>query len=344
MNANLFYAAAALGAVVLYLMMERRPAPFRAALSVAGLSAVGLMMTAVARSAPSPDAAGHPGPFWVHVLLALVAVASAARMVTHPRPVYAALYFVLVILAVSVTFLLLQAEFMAFALLIVYAGAILITYLFVLMLAQQSGDQANRGEESAWYDRTPREPLVALALSFVVLATTGDALFRREGTMPWDASPAMVSRASARAWDRLDDMPAKLETVARDAAVRAEPDSSKHAALRSASLVTPETGPRLRPAMNGAAAMVTLRTMDGQDVTVTLDGDAAPTNSEALGHALVAEFPVSLELAGVILLMALFGAVVLARRQMELAEDERRAAAGLPRIGNDDALRRGGAA
>jgi len=96
--------------------------------------------------------------------------------------------------------------------------------------------------------------------------------------------------------------------------------------------------------MNGAAAMVTLRTMDGQDVTVTLDGDAAPTNSEALGHALVAEFPVSLELAGVILLMALFGAVVLARRQMELAEDERRAAAGLPRIGNDDALRRGGAA
>jgi hypothetical protein len=36
--------------------------------------------------------------------------------------------------------------------------------------------------------------------------------------------------------------------------------------------------------------------------------------------------------------------VVLARRQMEMAEDERRAAAGLPRIGDDDALRRGGAA
>ena len=43
-------------------------------------------------------------------------------------------------------------------------------------------------------------------------------------------------------------------------------------------------------------------------------------------------------------LMALFGAVVLARRQMEMAEDERRAAAGLPRIGDEDALRRGGAA
>ena len=50
-----------------------------------------------------------------------------------------------------------------------------------------------------------------------------------------------------------------------------------------------------------------------------------------------------LELAGVILLMALFGAVVLARRQMQMAEDERRAAAGMPRIG-EDSFDRGGAA
>ena len=69
----------------------------------------------------------------------------------------------------------------------------------------------------------------------------------------------------------------------------------------------------------------------------------APVNSVALGHALVAQFPVSLELAGVILLMALFGAVVLARRQMQMAEDERRAAAGMPRIG-EDSFDRGGAA
>jgi hypothetical protein len=45
----------------------------------------------------------------------------------------------------------------------------------------------------------------------------------------------------------------------------------------------------------------------------------------------------------VILLMALFGAVVLARRQMQMAEDERRAAAGMPRIG-EDSFDRGGAA
>jgi len=55
-----------------------------------------------------------------------------------------------------------------------------------------------------------------------------------------------------------------------------------------------------------------------------------------VGMRLVASFPISLELAGVILLMAMFGAVVLARRQIELGEDERRAAAGLGRLSVED--------
>jgi hypothetical protein len=73
-------------------------------------------------------------------------------------------------------------------------------------------------------------------------------------------------------------------------------------------------------------------------------GVAIPHGRLAELSALVAQFPVSLELAGVILLMALFGAVVLARRQMTMAEDERRAAAGLSRIDDDASLSRGGAA
>ena len=51
---------------------------------------------------------------------------------------------------------------------------------------------------------------------------------------------------------------------------------------------------------------------------------------------LVASFPISLELAGVILLMAMYGAVVLARRQIELGEDERREAAGLRPLSVED--------
>ena len=337
MNAQLFYLAAALGAVVLYLMMEPRPAPFRAVLTLSGLAAVGLLISAAAQAAPDPSPGASGGPFWVHVLLAVIAVTGASRMVTHPKPVYAALYFILVIMAVAVNFLLLQAEFMAFALLIVYAGAILITYLFVLMLAQQSGDRASRGEEAAWYDRTPREPAVALVLAFVVLAATGNALFGRTDALPWAASPASVARANIRAWERLADMPNLL----RDEAAAVARTQGINDIVR---LAPADKGPAIAVDPSGTTATVRVVRAGGEPATVTLDGASAPPNSTALGHALVAQFPVSLELAGVILLMALFGAVVLARRQMAMAEDERRAAAGLPRIGDESELRRGGAA
>ena len=336
MNPQLFFVAAALGAVVLYLMTEPRPAPFRAALTISGLAAMALLITAVARNAPAPTEDAQGGPFWVHVLLALVAVTGAARMITHPKPVYAALYFILVILAVAGTLLLLQAEVMAFALLIVYAGAILITYLFVLMLASQSGDREARGEEAAWYDRTPRQPGMALVLSFVLLAATGDALFRRENAVPWNASPAVTAQASARAWRRMEDLPELLLVEARAVAQKDFPQAAK-------ATFAAERGRRLAVAADGSSATVTLRGEDGTTHPVTLPATALPSNGQALGHALVASFPVSLELAGVILLMALFGAVVLARRQMQMAEAERRAAAGMQRLG-DETLDRGGAA
>ncbi|MBM4099928.1 MAG: hypothetical protein FJ260_08250 [Planctomycetes bacterium] len=358
MNANLFYLAAALGAVVLYLMMEPRPAPFRAALTVFGLAAVALILTAVAANAPAPEDAASGAPFGLHVLLSLVAVAGAARMVTHPKPVYAALYFILVILAVAVNFLLMQAEFMAFALLIVYAGAILITYLFVLMLAQQSGDRGSRGEDASWYDRTPREPIAALILAFIVLATTGDALFRRPNALPWVASPAETARANVRLWEQAGDMPGLLADEARAVALAdlaKDPGLAKawspanateqaaREAIAAASVAIDGGGRRLSVSPDGASATVTLRTADGTLHPVKLDAAAAPSNSQSLGHSLVAKFPVSLELAGVILLMALFGAVVLARKQMQMAEDERRIAAGVQRLG-DESFERGGAA
>ncbi len=54
--------------------------------------------------------------------------------------------------------------------------------------------------------------------------------------------------------------------------------------------------------------------------------------------------PVSLELAGVILLLAMFGAVVLARKQIEIGEDDVREAAGMQRLGFEDERPGGGEA
>ena len=82
--------------------------------------------------------------FWIFSAIALI---GAARVVTHPRPVYSALYFVLTVFATAGLFVLMWAEFMAAALVLIYAGAILITYVFVIMLASQAtspGDTRRR--------------------------------------------------------------------------------------------------------------------------------------------------------------------------------------------------------
>jgi NADH-quinone oxidoreductase subunit J len=109
--------------------------------------------------------AGEPTPgigayFWI---FSIIAVVGAVRVVTHPRPVYSALYFVLTVFASAGLFILLAADFLAAALILIYAGAILITYVFVIMLAAQATGSKDSGALAglAEYDLTSREPLVA---------------------------------------------------------------------------------------------------------------------------------------------------------------------------------------
>jgi NADH-quinone oxidoreductase subunit J len=104
--------------------------------------------------------------FW---LFSAVAVISAVRVVTHPRPVYSALYFVLTVFATAGLFVLLWAEFMAAALILIYAGAILVTYVFVIMLAAQASNQSAE-QDTAEYDQVSREPVVASAIGFTLMA------------------------------------------------------------------------------------------------------------------------------------------------------------------------------
>ena len=72
---------------------------------------------------------------------------------------------------------------------------------------------------------------------------------------------------------------------------------------------------------NGTAFIIS-----SEGVRLNLDPSILPTNTQSVGWSLVTDFPVSLELAGVILLMAMLGAAVLARRAIELGEREKRAA------------------
>jgi NADH-quinone oxidoreductase subunit J len=103
--------------------------------------------------------------------------------------VYSALYFVLTVFATAGLFVLAWAQFMAAALVIIYAGAILVTYVFVIMLAAQSssGGSAKPLAGLAEYDTRSREPLLATAVGFTTLAVLLLLIF--------DAGGNLVSRA-----------------------------------------------------------------------------------------------------------------------------------------------------
>lgn len=93
---------------------------------------------------------------------ALIAVVSAALMITNRNPLYSSLWFAVVTLCVCGLYLLRSAPYLAAATVIVYAGAIIVTFLFLIMLTQQAVGVAA-------YDQRARQPLAATLLGFLVL-------------------------------------------------------------------------------------------------------------------------------------------------------------------------------
>src|SRR5882672_4829130 len=135
--------------------------------------------------------AGSDVYFW---LFSAIAVISAIRVISHAKPVYSALYFVLTVLAVAGLFILLWAEFMAAALILIYAGAILVTYVFVIMLASQAHSGATgKAAEGAEYDRVSREPALAAAVGFTLMGILLFVIFEKsEGMGPGAAEQVPV--------------------------------------------------------------------------------------------------------------------------------------------------------
>lgn len=68
------------------------------------------------------------------IVLATVAAISSVTMITRPNPVISAIFLVLNFFALAGLYLLLNAQFIAVVQIIVYTGAIMVLFLFVLML------------------------------------------------------------------------------------------------------------------------------------------------------------------------------------------------------------------
>jgi NADH-quinone oxidoreductase subunit J len=117
-------------------------------------------------------------------------------VVTHTQPVYSALYFVLTVFATAGLFLLLEAEFMAAALILIYAGAILITYVFVIMLAAEATAPADSSGRAplmglAEHDAVSREPFATAAIGFTLMGLLLFVIFDK--AKPIEPTPILPS-------------------------------------------------------------------------------------------------------------------------------------------------------
>jgi len=160
----IFLVAAFLSAAAIWLLLPRSTARGRSAGAVLGAMALGMF------AAMMPRLSGWvaQGTFWV---LAAVTVVAAAAAVTLPSPVYCAIWFGMALLGTAGLFLFQGAQFLAVATVVVYAGAILVTFLFILMLAQPSG--------RARYDRVSFEGMlsgISGALLVSVLSMTATSV------------------------------------------------------------------------------------------------------------------------------------------------------------------------
>jgi NADH-quinone oxidoreductase subunit J len=107
-------------------------------------------------------------------IAAAVALASTVMVITRVEPVHALLYFIVSLFAVAVIFYLLGAPFVAALEVIIYAGAIMVLFLFLVMLLNLGPTAA--AQERAWLPRGIWAGPVLLAL--VLAAELGYILTR----------------------------------------------------------------------------------------------------------------------------------------------------------------------
>lgn len=130
----------------------------------------------------------------VFLVLSLVAIATALGMLFSKNAVYSALFLVLNFVTVAVFYLLLGAPFIAMAQITVYAGAIMVLFLFVIMLL---------GAESlAPTSSLPWQKPLATLLSVILAVEAVYLLFTKAGSSLTVTAPD----ASLNTMDSLREM------------------------------------------------------------------------------------------------------------------------------------------
>jgi len=125
----------------------------------------------------------------IFYFLSSVLLFSALRVITSKNPVFSALFLVLSFFSAAGIWLLLQAEFLAIALVLVYVGAVMVLFLFVIMMLDINLDNIKKG----FWDYLPVASFVAIIMLIEMVLILNKSYFETQSQF----APPSVSNTDA---------------------------------------------------------------------------------------------------------------------------------------------------
>jgi NADH-quinone oxidoreductase subunit J len=104
------------------------------------------------------------------LIFGVIAVAGAINLLLQRHPINSALSLVAVMMSLAVLYWSLGAEFLAAAQVIVYSGAIMVLFVFVIMLLNAGEEERTKGSRMAYIAGFPGAAALFCLLSFVFLS------------------------------------------------------------------------------------------------------------------------------------------------------------------------------
>lgn len=115
------------------------------------------------------------------LILAAIAVAGAVNVILQRHPIHSAISLIVVMISLAGLFLMLDSEFIAAIQIIVYAGAIMVLFVFVIMLLNAGTEERTNVSRMARYAGVPLAIFLLVELAYQVGAAT----------LPMKAQPAV---------------------------------------------------------------------------------------------------------------------------------------------------------
>jgi NADH-quinone oxidoreductase subunit J len=103
------------------------------------------------------------------IIFGALALGGALNLLFQRHPIHSALSLVVVMMSLAVLYWSLGAEFLAAAQVIVYSGAIMVLFVFVIMLLNAGEEQRTKGSRAAYAVGIPGAAAIFCLLSFVFL-------------------------------------------------------------------------------------------------------------------------------------------------------------------------------